>query len=167
MVAGDLELMPLQEIVAGIEVRKKTGVLRVAQGVVEKRFFFSAGDLIFATSTQAGERIGEFLTGIGCLDLTRMLSLLEDSQRRGVQFTADLLEEKVFERKSLETALSQLAIITLADALCWYDGSFELTANLPQSVINGPIKLRIIGALEKSARLNKIPLVGENKRTGS
>ncbi len=167
MVAGDLELMPLQEIVAGIEARKKSGVLKVAQGVVEKRFFFSDGDIIFSTSTQPGERIGEFLTGIGCLDLNRMQELLEDSQRRGVQFTADLLEEKVLERKSLETALSQLIIMTLADALCWQDGSFELTSSLPPSVLKGPITIRVTGALEKSGRLNKLPLVDENTATGS
>ncbi|WP_432821341.1 DUF4388 domain-containing protein [Trichloromonas sp.] len=167
MVAGDLELMPLQEIVAGIEARKKSGVLRVAQGIVEKKFYFNDGDVIFVTSTQAGERIGEFLTGIGCLDLNRMQTLLEDSKRRGVHFTADLLAEKVFERKSLETALTQLIIIALADALCWQDGSFELTGNLPQAVLNGPIKIRVAGALEKSARLNKLPLVAESTRTGS
>ncbi|OHB32818.1 MAG: hypothetical protein A2X84_04100 [Desulfuromonadaceae bacterium GWC2_58_13] len=167
MVAGELELMPLQEIVAGIEARKISGVLRVAQGIIEKKFYFSDGDIIFVTSTQAGERIGEFLSSIGCLDLNRMQSLLEDSQRRSVRFTADLLEEKVFERKSLETAISQLIIIALADALCWQVGSFALTANLPQSVQKGPISIRVAGALEKSIRLNKSPLFSRNQQTST
>lgn len=154
MVAGDLELMPLAEIVAGIESRAKTGMLKVAQGEVTKTFYFHDGAVVFVNSNQAGERIGEFLTGIGCLDLNRLQTLLQESRRRGVPFSADLLSEKVMERKSLETALTQLIVIALADALRWREGSFELSAHLPDAVLNGPVRIRVERALEKSARFN-------------
>ena len=147
MVAGDLELMPLQEIVAGIETREKTGILKVAQGKVTKTFYFNEGAIIFVNSNQEGERIGEFLSGIGCLNLDRLQFLLAESRGREGHFSADLLAEKVFERKSLETALTQLIIIALADALRWREGSFELSGYLPDSVLNSPVPIRhIIGA---------------------
>jgi Domain of unknown function (DUF4388) len=154
MVAGDLELMSLQEIVTGIEAREKTGILKVAQGKVTKTFYFNEGAIIFVNSNQEGERIGEFLSGIGCLNLDRLQDLLEKSRGRGGRFSADLLAEKVFERKSLETALTQLIIIALADALRWQEGSFELSASLPDSVLNSPVRIRVEKALQKSARFN-------------
>jgi hypothetical protein len=154
MVAGDLELMPLQEIVAGIEAREKTGILKVAQGKVTKTFYFNEGAIIFVNSNQEGERIGEFLSGIGCLDLNRLQSLFEESRRRGSRFSADLLAENVFERKSLETALTQLIIIALADALRWREGSFELSAHISDSILNSPVPIRVERALEKSARFS-------------
>jgi len=167
MVSGELKLRPLKDILQGIESRRITGVLKLTRGEAEKKFYFSGGEVIFVTSNQTGERIGEFLISLGCLDLNRMQTLLEDSQRRGIPFTADLIEEGVFERKTLETALSQLVIIALADALTWQAGSFTLSADLPQSVQNGPVQIRVSGALEKSIRLNALPLFNRKEQTGT
>ncbi|MEJ2202104.1 MAG: DUF4388 domain-containing protein, partial [Desulfuromonadaceae bacterium] len=144
--------MPLQEIVTGIEARAKTGILKVAQGNITKTFYFNNGAIIFVNSSQPGERIGEFLSGIGCIDLQRLQDLLEESRRQGVHFSADLIAEKVFERNSLETALTQLILIALADALKWREGSFELSAHLPDSVLHSPVPIRVENAQEKSTR---------------
>ncbi|BCR03426.1 hypothetical protein DESUT3_04950 [Desulfuromonas versatilis] len=149
-IRGDLSLLSLAEIVSGAETLGKTGVLRILRDGVEKRFYFQQGGVVFVTSTLAGERFGEFLADIGCLDLVRMQGLVEESRRRGVRFTYDLLAEKVFEKKALETALSQLVVIALAEALSWQSGTIEFGSELPPSILSGPIHIRVEDALARA-----------------
>ncbi len=155
-IAGDLSLLSLPEIVSGAEALGKTGIIRIQRDDVEKRFFFEDGAIIFVTSTRQGERFGEFLTDIGCLDLQRMQRLLEESRRRGVRFTGDLIAEKVFEKQALETALAQLVVIALADALAWCSGSIEFIRELPAAVKQGPVHIRVEKALAQAQRVAEL-----------
>ncbi len=152
-VAGDLEVLSLREIVKILIHGEKSGVLKIGLEAVRKAFYFREGKVIFVTSTQQGERFGEFLIDIGCIDLERMQLLLEESRRRNRRFTADLIEEGVFEKKALETALSQLVIIAMADALTWPAGTFELSDVLPGKVLSGPVDIAVEDVLSKASRL--------------
>ncbi len=155
-ITGDLSLVSLKEVVSGAEALAKTGTLRLSQDGIEKSFYFRNGKIIFVTSTQPGERFGEFLTDIGCLDLKRMQSLLVESRGRGGRFTGDLIEAGVFDKQSLETALSQLVIIALADALSWERGTLEFDTCLPEGILKGPVHLEVEGALEQACRINPV-----------
>ncbi len=152
-IAGDLGVLSLQEIVGILIDSKKSGVLKIVLEEIQKTFYFRAGKVIFVTSNQKGERFGEFLIDIGCLDLERMQILLEESRLRSHRFTADLIEEGVFEKKTLETALSQLVIIAMADALAWPAGTFELNDVLPGKVLSGPVDIAVEDVLSKASRL--------------
>lgn len=152
-IVGDLRMISLYNIVEAVEVQAKTGFLRVARRGIDKTFFFEDGAMVFVTSTSPGERFGEFLSATGCLDLPRMESLLGESRRRGERFTADLLAAKVFERKELESALCQLVVRALADALSWEDGSFELSPDLPPGIRSGPVTIRVSHALGQAQQL--------------
>ncbi len=152
---GSLHVMPLQEILEGVERRTKTGTLRVTRGQVEKRFFLLEGQVAFVTSNLPGERLGEYLASSGCLDLERMETLLAESRRRGAPFTGDLLGEKVFEKLELESALSRLAVLALAEALTWPDGEFELNTQVPAKVLSGPVQIRIGNALARALQWNQ------------
>ncbi len=165
-ISGDLSLLSLTEIVSGAETLGKTGIIRILRDGVEKRFYFQDGGVIFVTSTLPGERFGEFLADIGCLDMERMQALLEESRRRGVRFTYDLLGEKVFEKKALETALSQLVVIALAEALSWQSGIIEYSDQLPASILTGPIHIRVENALEKAQGMTELDQKASVGRSG-
>lgn len=152
-IVGDLKTISLYNIVEAVEVQGKTGRLGVARAGIAKTFFFEDGEMVFVTSTRPGERLGEFLSATGCLDLARMESLLAESRRRGERLTADLLAAKVFERKELERSLCQLVVRALADALSWEDGSFELHPDLPPGILSGPVTIRVPQALGQAQRL--------------
>jgi hypothetical protein len=62
---SDLEKTPLPEILATVNRYGVPGVLEVAQGDVVKRVYLLDGDIIFATSTDRNESLGDFLVSSG------------------------------------------------------------------------------------------------------
>jgi len=66
---SELEKTPLPEILATINRYGVPGVLEVRRGDVTKEVFFLDGDVIFATSTDRRESLGEYLVRSG--EITR------------------------------------------------------------------------------------------------
>ena len=66
---SELEKTPLPEILATINRYGVPGVLEVCRGEVTKEVFFLEGDVIFATSTDRRESLGEYLVRSG--EITR------------------------------------------------------------------------------------------------
>ncbi len=66
---SELEKTPLPEILATINRYGVPGVLEVGRGDVTKEVFFLDGDVIFATSTDRRESLGEYLVRSG--EITR------------------------------------------------------------------------------------------------
>lgn len=151
--AGDLSRVSLLKVMEEVESRKWTGVLQTEREGVEKRFFLQNGQVIFVTSTQPGERFGEYLIRTGCMDLQRMQDLVEESRRKGVRFTYDLIAENVFAREDLEQALSSLVVTALADALNWTSGRFDFSPDLPPAILQGPVSICVAGALNRAVAL--------------
>lgn len=58
---GDLKAIELPEAIRKILTEKQTGKLRIASGPLEKCIFFKNGEVVFATSNQPDERLGEML----------------------------------------------------------------------------------------------------------
>lgn len=151
--AGDLSRMSLLKVMEEAEAQAWAGVLQVERDGVEKKFFLQQGRVVFVTSTQTGERFGEYLLRTGCLDAERLQVLVEESRRRGVRFTYDLIAEKVFAREELERALCNLVVSALADALNWTRGHFHFTPGLPESILKGPVHICVEGALNRAVAL--------------
>ncbi len=151
--AGELSRVSLTKVMEEVESRKWTGVLKAAREGVEKCFFLQNGQVIFVTSNQEGERFGEYLIRTGCIDLERMQTLVEESRRKGVRFTYDLIAEKVFAREELERALANLVVAALADALNWTSGQFDFNPELPPAIMQGPVSIRVEGALNQAVSL--------------
>ncbi len=141
-IQGDLGFMSLKDLFGWGEGRQKTGTLKIFTEEVTKAFYFQEGKVIFLTSNRDGERIGEFLAKVGCLELGLIKTAITQSQQQGVPFTRFLLSERLLEPETLETLLNRLVTIALADAMAWRSGQFEFTSSLPPAIVNGPIKLR-------------------------
>ena len=62
---SDLEKTPLPEILATVNRYGVPGVLEVTQADVVKRVYLLDGDIIFATSTDRGESLGDYLVRTG------------------------------------------------------------------------------------------------------
>lgn len=152
-ITGELSRVSLLKVMEEAEFRKWTGVLQAEQEGVEKRFFLQQGRVVFVTSTQQGERFGEYLLRTGCMDGARMQDLVEESRRRGVRFTYDLIAEKVFAKEELERALSNLVVSALADALNWTRGHFSFSPGIPEAILQGPVHIAVEGALNRAVAL--------------
>lgn len=152
-IAGELSRVSLLKVMEEAEASSWTGVVQVERDGVEKRFFLQKGQVVFITSTQQGERFGEYLLRSGCMDGARMQQLVEESRRRGVRFTYDLIAEKVFARDELEQALSNLVVSALADALNWTHGHFHFSPGIPEAILQGPVHIAVEGALNRAVAL--------------
>lgn len=152
-IAGELSRVSLLKVMEEAEAKGWTGVLQAEREGVEKRFFLEQGRVVFVTSTQQGERFGEYLMRTGCMNAERMQELVEESRRRGVRFTYDLIAEKVFAREELERSLSNLVVSALADALNWTSGQFSFTPELPATISQGPVHIAVEGALNRAVAL--------------
>jgi hypothetical protein len=80
---GDLETTPLPAILATINRYGVPGVLEVARSDITKRVYLLDGDIIFATSTDRRESLGDFMVERGVLskeDLEASIHKLSGSE---------------------------------------------------------------------------------------
>lgn len=157
-ITGDLSLMSLQDLLQWAQEKALSGTLRVCREKTEKKFYLQEGKLLFVTSNAQGERVAEFLGGTGLIPQQQIRSLIAESRDLGIPFTRHLLDRKAIERDQLETAISQLATLALAHSLRWEEGLFEFTTLLPPTILDGPIRVPISGALSRANLLIRAEL---------
>ncbi|MEW6220305.1 MAG: HDOD domain-containing protein [Thermodesulfobacteriota bacterium] len=149
-VKGDLGLMGLAELLQWAEAGQKDGTLVISRGGVAKFFFFQAGRLIYFSSQQQGERLGEALLAAGALSLAQLAEVHQASNRLGIPFASFLIAERLVPVATLQETLHGLVRTAIADALTWEAGGFEFREEIPATVLNGPIRLNILQVLFQS-----------------
>lgn len=91
---GELAETPLPEMLATIHRYRVPGMLDAQLGDVEKRVFILDGDIIFASSTNRAESLGEMLVAAGRITMEQhrasTLLLLEDPTRRHGQVLVEM-----------------------------------------------------------------------------
>ena len=85
--SGNIEFMPLPDLLQWLEANKKTGELSLSTKGVSQSFYFDEGSIIFVSSSKAGQRFGEVLAKGGSLDEMEVELALVQSQKQGVSFT--------------------------------------------------------------------------------
>ncbi len=109
--SGDLDGVPFSDVVMLLAQGRRSGLFHVITGAVERTLVFAAGDLVAASSTQAGERLGEVALRLGLLeraDLARLLSSAAAGRRVGQR----LVERGLLDRERLEQAVqAQIALV--------------------------------------------------------
>jgi hypothetical protein len=103
---GDLAVTPVPEMLATVH---RYGVPGVMEFVVEddvKRVFFFDGDVIFATSSNRGESLGEYLLSKGRISQAQYeVSLQEMMQSKGVRHGAVLVQLGFLTQEELGVAV--------------------------------------------------------------
>jgi hypothetical protein len=91
---GELAETPLPEMLATIHRNRVPGVLDAAIEDVRKRVFISHGDIIFASSTNRGESLGDVLVAAGRITIEQYrastLLLLDNPQKRHGQVLVEM-----------------------------------------------------------------------------
>ncbi len=64
---GTLEYFNLSDILIGLQKTTKTGILSVTSGEIEKKIFIRNGDVIFSSSNDPNDRLGEMLLREGII----------------------------------------------------------------------------------------------------
>lgn len=92
--SGELAETPLPEMLATIHRYKVPGVLEASLGELTKRVFISGGDIIFATSTNRAESLGDMLLAGGRVTMEQYrassLALLDNPRKRHGQILVEM-----------------------------------------------------------------------------
>jgi curved DNA-binding protein CbpA len=82
---GSLEDYSLSDVLIGLQRSGKTGVLKVVNGAVMKKVYIKDGDMIFSSSNQDNDRLGEILLKAGKINLeqyNQSVELLKETGRK-------------------------------------------------------------------------------------
>jgi hypothetical protein len=123
-VRGSLEEVGLPALLRPIVRASRTGVLRVTRGRVAKTVYVSEGRLIFATSTDPDDRLGERLLKKGLISYRA----LEDSVqglRRGKRQGTLLVENGAIRSRDLIEGVTEQVQEVIYGLFRWGDGEFE------------------------------------------
>jgi len=82
---GDLENYALADILIGLQRSQKTGILQIISGDVIKKIYVKDGDMIFASSNQDDDRLGEVLLKAKKIDIeqyNQSVKLLKETGKK-------------------------------------------------------------------------------------
>ena len=121
---GRLEDHALPAVLRPLLRGKKTGPLRLTRGKVAKTLYLSEGRLIFATSTDPDDRLGEMLLRKGLISyrsLEESVRAIKAGKRQGTL----LVESGAIRSKDLVEGVTHQVQDIIYDVLQWDEGTYE------------------------------------------
>jgi hypothetical protein len=122
---GRLAEVTLPALLRSAVRARKTGVLRVVRGDVAKTLYLSEGRLIFATSNDPDDRLGEMLLRKGVISyraLEESVRALKAGKRQGTI----LVENGSIRSRDLIEGVTEQVQEIVYSLFPWEDGAFEL-----------------------------------------
>jgi len=124
-VKGDLETSSVPELLRSLLVSRETGVLTFRRDALVKTVYIREGRVVFGTSSDPDERLGESLLVRGKITARQYLqasNMIRPERRLG----AILVEMEAVDPEELVPAVEQHVRDILMDLVCWNRGDYEL-----------------------------------------
>jgi hypothetical protein len=139
--SGSLADNPLPEILQKIYYYKVPGVLTVSGNGGTKEIFISGGEVIFASSSFAEDRLGEFLLARGRITREQYDRSVENMKRTGKRQGTVLVEALDLTPQELYSAVKEQVIAILWSLFDWTQG--EVTFKVGKFKDDEIIKLNL------------------------
>jgi uncharacterized protein DUF4388 len=124
-IKGDLETSSVPELLRSLLASRETGVLTFNRGDLMKTVYIREGRVIYGTSNDPDERLGESLLMRGKITARQYLqasNMIRPERRLG----AILVEMEAVDPEELVPAVEQHVRDILLDLICWNRGDYEL-----------------------------------------
>jgi len=124
-IKGDLETSSVPELLRSLLASRETGVLTFHRGDVVKTVFIREGRVVYGTSNDIDERLGESLLVRGKITARQYLqasNMIRPERRLG----AILVEMEAIDPEDLMPAVEQHVRDLLLDLVGWKSGDYEL-----------------------------------------
>jgi hypothetical protein len=135
--SGTIRSKPLSNILEDLRRRKATGALTLRSGGVAKCIYVKAGQIIYATSTEQQDRLGEILVKAGKITRENLEQALRISKKSaGLKRLGAILVEKGFLLpKELFGGLKIQVKEIIFSLFLWRDGEYQFEERLPPDLI--------------------------------
>lgn len=134
---GNIPDFPLPAVLEGLQKEKATGTLRVRMREAEKTVHFKDGQIVFAASTAAHDRLGEMLVRTGRLSREHLATALELLKKSGGEkkLGALLVERGFVSPKDLFTGLKAQVKEIIYSLFLVEEAAYRFEAGLPPDTI--------------------------------
>ena len=122
--SGSLEERDLLETLSSLFEERGTGHLVLQKGNQVKSLYFRNGNIVFASSNQKGDRLGQILYRAGEISRTQLEELLAAIRKTGKRQGTVLIERGLLTRETLGNAITLQVKEILYSLLLWETGSY-------------------------------------------
>lgn len=159
---GNLETMPVADLLQWASNGRYTGTIRVANAEITKMIYIRKGDIVSCTSTDPREFLGHFLVSQGAIDETDLQGAIIDQDRHSGLLGQLLVQRGAISEERLEEMLRIKAEEAIFDLFTWTSGQFRfIEGELPGFELV-PISLGVQGlVLEGMRRLDEWERISE------
>jgi hypothetical protein len=125
-IQGNLETMPLSDVLQWLAQGNKTGVLQIrsARGIT-KKVYFLRGRVLSSASSDPREYLGQFLISRGLLTEEQLNMAMETQLQTGIKLGKILVTVGILDEDDLKAMLRLKAEETLYDLFLWDEGEFS------------------------------------------
>ena len=170
---GDLEHLPIVDILQLLHATRKSGILKVSSRKGESQLVFKDGYIVSANHLNSSIRIGDILLKRGAITPEMLEQSLREQQASGngrKPLIVILLEKGVLGEEEAYRALEELIEFTLVEILTWKRGTFLLDV-LSETVVDGyryyPAKMnREISVDTQGILMDSLRIFDEKLRDG-
>jgi len=126
---GDLEHLPIVDVIQLLHATKKSGTLTVRGRKGQSQLVFEDGYIVSANHADGSLRIGKVLVDLGYLTAEVLESALQEQKNAGEgrrPLIAMLIEKGLVKKEQAYKALEMLIELTIVEVLTWTTGTFSL-----------------------------------------
>jgi Domain of unknown function (DUF4388) len=132
---GDLEHLPIVDVIQLLHATRKSGVLRVKSRKGESQLVFKDGYMVSANHLNNSVRIGKILVDLNVITPEVLDQALETQKNAGhgrMPLIVTLIELGLVQEDEVYKGLEQLIELTIVEILTWKKGTFILDVQPPQ-----------------------------------
>ena len=127
--AGDLEHLPIVDIIQLLHSTRKTGTLCLKSHKGESQLVFSDGYFVSANHVNNNVRIGQVLVGMKIITSDQLDQALLEQKNAGHNrkpLVATLIDQGIINKEDAYKGLEELIEMTIVEVLTWTSGTFSL-----------------------------------------
>lgn len=127
--SGDLEHLPIVDIIQLLNSTRKSGTLKLLGAQGESRLVFSDGYIICANHSNNSVRLGQVLISMNAITPAVLQQTLEEQKQAGEQrqpLVAMLIDAGKIDKDLAFKGLEALIVMTIIDILTWDGGTFTV-----------------------------------------
>jgi hypothetical protein len=130
--AGDLEHLPIVDVIQLLHSTRKTGTLYLSSSIGESQLVFADGFIVSANHVDNSIRIGQILVDMGAITpayLEHSLAVQKNAGTNRKPLIATLIEGDQIQKEDAYKGLETLIEMSIVEILTWTKGSFRLDVN--------------------------------------